>query len=195
MVCGRPTSALPWRPSASMRPPRCSMRASWPGTSVPGTTCAIAFGLGRGTILEDSALLRQAEREALESAEEFLVRVRSALHLETRRRTDRLFLDHQPAIARAMGFEDEPGLPAVDGLMRAVFDHARQVEHVSRSVFDRYLRGESDALPLDDTPAGVLRAFAEVATERGVMGASSLDRIEDMLIEEEVEWTDRKSTR
>src|SRR5207247_10797810 len=117
---------------------------------------------GRGGVrsLEEPGFLRQAEREALESAEEFLVRVRSALHLETGRRTDRLFLDHQPAIARAIGFEDEPGLPAVDGLMRAVFEHPRQVEHVSRSVFDRYLRGESDAPAFEDTPAGVLRAFA-----------------------------------
>ena len=136
---------------------------------------------GRGGVrsLEEPGFLRQAEREALESAEEFLVRVRSALHLETGRRTDRLFLDHQPAIARAMGFEDEPGLPAVDGLMRAVFEHARQVEHVSRSVFDRYLRGESDAPAFEDTPAGVLVAFATVAVERGVMGAPAPDRIDD----------------
>ncbi len=154
-----------------------------------GWLAIVLTGTGGVRSLEEPALLRQAEREALESAEEFVFRVRSALHLETRRRTDRLFLDHQPAIARAMGFEDEFGLPAVDGLMRTVFEHARQVEHVSRSVFDRYLRGQSDAPALEDTPAGLLRAFAGVATERGVMGAPSLDRIEEMVIENEVEWT------
>jgi [protein-PII] uridylyltransferase len=147
---------------------------------------------GRGGVrsLEEYGLLRRSERTALEAAEEFLVRVRSALHLETRRRTDQLFLDHQPAIARAMGFEDEPRLPAVDGLMRAVFEHARQVEHVSRSVFDRYLRGQSDQLELEETPAGVLRAFSGVGSERGVMGAAALDRMEEMEIADEVEWTD-----
>jgi [protein-PII] uridylyltransferase len=155
-----------------------------------GWLAIVLTGMGGVRSLEEPGLLGQAEREALEPAGEFLVRVRSALHLETRRRTDRLFLDHQPAIARAMGFEDEPGLPAVDGLMRAVFEHARQVEHVSRSVFDRYLRGESEAPALEDTPAGVLRAFARVATERGVMAAPSLDRIGEMVIEDEVEWTD-----
>ena len=155
-----------------------------------GWLAIVLTGTGGVRSLEEPALVRRAEREALESAEEFLVRVRSALHLETRRRTDRLFLDHQPAIARAMGFEDEPGLPAVDGLMRAVFEHARQVEHVSRSVFDRYLRGESDAPALEETPAGVLRAFTVVATERGVMGTPALDRIQEMVIEDEVEWTE-----
>jgi [protein-PII] uridylyltransferase len=119
-----------------------------------------------------------------------LVRVRSALHLETGRRTDRLFLDHQPAIARAMGFEDEPGLPAVDGLMRAAFEHARQIEHVSRSVFDRYLRGESSPPEVEETPEGVLGAFALVATDRGVMGAAALDRIEEIEIADQVEWSD-----
>jgi [protein-PII] uridylyltransferase len=155
-----------------------------------GWLAIVITGTGGVRSLEEPGLLRRAEREALESAEEFLVRVRSALHLDTRRRTDRLFLDHQPAIARTMGFEDEPGLPAVDGLMRALFEHARQVEHVSRSVFDRYLRGQSDAAVLEDTPAGVLRAFAAVASERGVIGASSLDRVEEMVIEDDVEWTD-----
>ncbi|HVH53078.1 MAG TPA: ACT domain-containing protein, partial [Actinomycetota bacterium] len=155
-----------------------------------GWLAIVLTDIGAVRSLEQPGLARQAEREALERAEEFLIRVRSALHLETRRRTDRLYLDHQPAIARSMGFEDELGLPAVDGLMRAVFEHARQVEHVTRSVFDRYLRGESDAPALEDTPAGILRAFARTATERGVMGASSLDRIEEMVIEDEVEWTD-----
>ena len=157
---------------------------------VLGWLAIVLTGRGGVRSLEEPGFLRQAERGALESAEEFLVRVRSALHLETGRRTDRLFLDHQPAIARAMGFEDEPGLPAVDGLMRAVFEHARQVEHVSRSVFDRYLRGESDAPAFEDTPAGVLGAFATVAVERGVMGAPALDRIEEMGIADQVEWSD-----
>lgn len=155
-----------------------------------GWLAIVLTGSGGLRSLEERGLLGRAERAALESAEEFLVRVRSALHLEIRRRTDRLFLDHQPGIARAMGFVDEPGLPAVDGLMRAVFEHARQVEHLSRSVFDRYLRGASETAALDDTPAGVLRAFATVATESGVMGAQSMTRIDGIVIDEEVEWTD-----
>ncbi len=87
-------------------------------------------------------LLLPGEREALEAAHEFLTRVRSALHLETGRRTDRLVSEHQPSIAREMGFGDEPRLPAVDGLMRALFEHARQVAYLTQAAFDRL--GSSD---------------------------------------------------
>src|SRR5262245_5299358 len=96
-----------------------------------------------GAPLDETGIIRAAERGAADDAEEFLTRVRSALHLETGRGLDRLVLEQQPPIAAGMGFVDEPGLPAIDGLMRSVFEHARQVEHVVSSAFDRYLRGSS----------------------------------------------------
>jgi [protein-PII] uridylyltransferase len=143
-----------------------------------------------GAPLEEAELVRGAEREAVDAADEFLERLRGALHLETGRATDRIALDQQPHLARSLGFSDEPGLQAVDGLMRAVFEHARQVEHVVRSVLDRYLRGATDPQELDPTPQGVLRAFEDVALAGGVMPAASLDRIAATPIPEEVAWTD-----
>jgi [protein-PII] uridylyltransferase len=140
--------------------------------------------------LDGIGLLRGAEREAIEDAHEFLLRVRSALHLQTGRSTDRLLLDQQPQVAIDMGFTDEPGLIAVDGLMRSVFERARQVEHVRDAAFDRYLRGESVVRALEPSAAGVLRAFADVAAERGVMSATTLDLVEAADIDEEVEWND-----
>ena len=107
-----------------------------------------------GTPLEDAGILRESERRSVEGAEEFLTRVRGALHLESGRGADRLLAELQPSIAPAMGFADEPGLPAVDGLMRSVFEQARQVEHVSASVFDRFLRGSSPPAPLDRHTGG-----------------------------------------
>jgi [protein-PII] uridylyltransferase len=56
----------------------------------------------RGRSLEDDGLLRTAERARLEAAEEFLTRVRSAMHLESGRRTDRLLREQQHDIAKAM---------------------------------------------------------------------------------------------
>ncbi len=140
--------------------------------------------------LARAGLLRQAERERVEEAAEFLTRVRSALHLETGRPVNRLHLEQQPAIADAMGFEDEPGLPAVDGLMRAVFAHARQVEQVVGAVFDRSLQGSSDAVLVEPTAEGVLAAFADVARRRGVMSTATLDRIEQVEVPPRVVWTD-----
>ncbi len=149
------------------------------------------LGEQRGSpTLDGVGLVRSTELEAVDAAEEFLVRVRSALHLETGRKSDRLFLDQQPSVARAMGFADEPGLRAVDALMRALFEHARQVEHVSSSVFDRYLRGESEPADFAETPEGVIGVFARTARQRGVLAPSVLDRIEAAEMPAEVEWTD-----
>ena len=128
-----------------------------------------------GRPLEESGTLREAERRVVDEAEEFLVRSRGALHLETGRGSDRLLLELQPSIAADLGYADEPGLPAVDGLMRSVFEHARQVEHVSASAFDRFLRETFEEAPVEPTPEGVLRAFGAVSAAQGVMPAASLD--------------------
>lgn len=125
--------------------------------------------------LEEAGLLRRAERRAVGDAEEFLMRARSAVHLESMRASDRLILELQPAIAEAMGYVDEPGLPAVDGLMRSVFEHARQLEHVSGSVLDRSLWGPSETSDFDRTAEGVLLAFVPFTRERRAVPPASLD--------------------
>jgi len=142
-----------------------------------------------GSALEEAGLVRATERRAVDEAEEFLVRVRSALHLETGRGSDKLVLEQQPPIAAGMGFVDEPGLPAVDGLMRSVFEHARQVEHVTTSAFDRYLRGSSPLPEVEPTPDGILRAFVSVVRERGVMPAVALDAMTPEAIPDDA-WPD-----
>ena len=143
-----------------------------------------------GPQLEDAGILRGSERRSVEAAEEFLTRVRGALHLESGRGSDRLLAELQPSIAPAMGFADEPGLPAVDGLMRSVFEQARQVEHVSASVFDRFLRGSSAPAPVDATAQGILRAFATVARDGDVMPAASLDAVAAVSIDADLPWND-----
>ncbi|MGZ5290211.1 MAG: [protein-PII] uridylyltransferase family protein [Actinomycetota bacterium] len=137
--------------------------------------------------------LRDRERATLEAAEEFLTRVRSALHLEAGRRTDRLVLDHQPSIARAMGFTDEPRLIAEDGLMRAVFEHARQVSRILADAFARRAGGATDAAGVPGEPirgpVGVLDALARTA-EAGVPASPQLlDEIEAADVPDPVAWS------
>lgn len=140
-------------------------------------------------VLRARGLLRAAEAAALEAAHELLLRVRSALHLETGRAADRLHLEQQPQVARWLGFADEPDLPAVDALMRRVFEHARQVEHVHRSVLSRLLRGGVTPR-VEPSSEGVLRALVEVARVDGVPSAETLDAIEAADVPEGVEWTE-----
>jgi [protein-PII] uridylyltransferase len=141
-----------------------------------------------GERLEEAGLLRGREREALGAAEEFFARTRSALQLETGKRGDRLVLDHQPAIARAMGFEDEPRLISIDGLMRAVFEHAREVEYVLHAVIERLLEVGTPATTPPTTPAGALEALADEAEAGRWPSAALLDAIDDLEIRDGVEW-------
>jgi [protein-PII] uridylyltransferase len=104
-------------------------------------------------------LVRQAA--VLDEAEEFMVRVRSALHLEAGRRTDRLVAPYQPAIAAAFGYQATAGLEATDALMRALFEHGRDVEHVHATmVLPR--DGQLDVDP-PTSREEVMEAFAAAA--------------------------------
>lgn len=144
-----------------------------------------------GRPLEEAGLLRGRERQALAAAEEFLARVRSALHLETGRRSDRLVLDHQPAIARAMGFEDEPRLVAIDGLMRALFEHARQVEFLLAAVAGRFLDPGSAPMDPPRSAAAVLEVLLAEAEAGREPSAALLDAIDGSDLPDEIAWDRR----
>jgi len=136
------------------------------------------------------AVVRRAEAEALDEAEEFLVRLRSALHIETGKRTDRLFLDHQPSLASHFGFEATEGLGAPDALMRSLFRHARLVEHVRGRVLESRA-GAMDVAP-PATPDEVLEAFAASAASGAPLSPAALDAIEAAdLGPAPYLWTDR----
>ena len=140
----------------------------------------------------DGTLLRPREREALDAALEYLARARSALHLETRKRTDRLVLDHQPAVALAMGFEDEPRLLAIDGLMRALFEHARQVAFTLRTVTARVLEQGSSLAQVPASLGAALVALADAAEADREPAPALLDAIEDVAWQAGDAWSDEE---
>ena len=85
---------------------------------------------------------RPAGRPELVRAGELLLAVREALHGQTRRKTDRVRADLQPAVAKALGLDGEDG---VDQLMAAVHTAARTVEYLAavetRTLAERLLGG------------------------------------------------------
>jgi [protein-PII] uridylyltransferase len=141
-----------------------------------------------GLPLEEAGLLSAQERASVDAAEEFLTRARSAIHLESGRRSDRLLLELQPDVAEGMGFLDEPRLSAPDGLMRTLFEHARDVESVFRSAITRLLAG-SDARPprLEDAVA-VLEALAVQAEDDEVPSVGLLEAIADVQVPDQAAW-------
>jgi [protein-PII] uridylyltransferase len=132
----------------------------------------------------EAGLLRAREAEMLDRAEEFLVRLRSALHLEAGRRTERPFLEHQPALAEQFGFQGVPGLDPTDAMMRSLFEHAREVEHVVESFFWRAERAAGGEPPRHvDVPAAAsaedtVAAFAAAAAADVPLSPASVDALE-----------------
>jgi [protein-PII] uridylyltransferase len=153
-----------------------------------GWTAWATIGTGDLAALEH---LRASERALIQGAEEFLTRLRSAIHLETGKRTDRLLLEAQPVLAGALGFEDEPNLPAVDALMRATFEHARAVEHVLASLWGRTAEQGAGARPerVEHSPEGIMRLFAEAASSGRPVPGHLLDEIDQAELPDKVRWT------
>jgi [protein-PII] uridylyltransferase len=146
----------------------------------------LAAAVGDG--LDAAGIVRVRERELVDEAEDFLIRVRSAVQLLTGRRDVRLVAELQPDVAREVGFVDEPNLPAPDALMRAIFEHARNVEHVSWLAVERIV-GDATALgavPID--ASSVLRALADAAERGEVPSPALLDAIEDVDVPDQVSW-------
>ena len=107
-------------------------------------------------------------------------RVRSALHLESGRRTDRLLREQQHDIARVMGFQDEPRLIAEDGLMRTVFEHARGrgCAHRGRDRPTADLRAGPPITVEVLHDADALALVARAAEEGRSLSAAELDAVE-----------------
>ena len=93
-----------------------------------------------GTALEQlptGDFLTEQELGLLMSGQDYLSRVRFALHHLTGRDEDRLLFEHQQTLAHQWGFEDE-GKLAVEQFMQAYFRNVQAVSHVSALLIDIY---------------------------------------------------------
>ncbi|MGH2739784.1 MAG: bifunctional uridylyltransferase/uridylyl-removing protein GlnD [Actinomycetota bacterium] len=161
----------------------------WAGWAVTGSSDFTTLGV--------EGLLRLREARGIDDAEEFLFRVRTALHLEVGRRSDRVFFDYQPTLARQFGFEESETLTSPDALMATLFEHARGVEHVRELALDRASartrsrpRIELEVHP-PRSAEDVLRAFATMAREGTPLSPGALDTVENVRLgEPPYVWTD-----
>jgi [protein-PII] uridylyltransferase len=132
---------------------------------------------------------RPAGRPELVRAGELVLAVREALHGQTRRKTDRVRADLQPAVAKALGLD---GTDGVDRLMAAVHTAARTIEYLAavetRTLAERLLGGprrsglvrrlEPGGIRLEDgllvvDPTEATPATAHAGTQPPVNGAPS----------------------
>ncbi|MGH2706748.1 MAG: ACT domain-containing protein [Actinomycetota bacterium] len=132
---------------------------------------------GRGG-LRDLVTIRWIERvcgprgagvteEELTEAADFLYSVRNQLHFMTGRRSDVLSMQHQPAVAAALGFERGKAA-GEDALMHSVYRHCRRVAFALDSILPGGIDSHAQATDIfradlaEPWPPQVRRAFFEL---------------------------------
>ena len=79
------------------------------------------FGSQTLSELRERGFLTKQESDELFAGQDFLWRVRFALHMITGRREDRLLLDHQVKVAQLFGYEDDDKNKAVEQFMQLYY--------------------------------------------------------------------------
>ncbi len=109
------------------------------------------FNCGTIEELAGNGFLAPAELRRLKAAQEFLWRVRFALHIETGRREDRLLFDHQVKVARIFGYEDATYTLAVEQFMQRYYRTVMDVSLLNElllQLFREAITAASNIAPL-----------------------------------------------
>ncbi|MCX7897916.1 MAG: [protein-PII] uridylyltransferase [Rhodocyclaceae bacterium] len=91
---------------------------------------AAGWGNGWSALARRGIVSRQEARE-LRHCEDFLARLRIALHLVAQRREDRLLFDYQETIARFLGIEASLHQRAAERLMRRYYRNAKRITQLN----------------------------------------------------------------
>ncbi len=90
-----------------------------------------------------------------------------------------------------MGFLDAPRLPAVDALMRAVFEHARVIDALTEDLILGSRGSEGSSEPVVVLDAGdALALIAGAAEGARALSPAELDAVEAVASTEPLVWTD-----
>jgi [protein-PII] uridylyltransferase len=92
--------------------------------------------------LREREIISEEDLKMTTRSYDFLWRVRYNLHLLTRRKTERLALDLQPALAREFGYKDSLHLLASERFMRDYYANARQIQLFSETLCVRAAAAE-----------------------------------------------------
>ncbi|MCX8071112.1 MAG: [protein-PII] uridylyltransferase [Candidatus Binatia bacterium] len=90
--------------------------------------------------LVQKGILTERERAEVESARDFLFRVRNSLHFLARGHQDQLTFEYQERIAALLGFEDTPQMKGVEYFMRAYYMAATTLDRFAADMIERCVR-------------------------------------------------------
>ena len=109
--------------------------------------------------LAANGFLAPAELRRLRAAQEFLWRVRFALHVETGRREDRLLFDHQVRVAKLFGYEDATYTLAVEQLMQRYYRTVMDVSLLNELLLQLFREAIA---PVSNAPPQALNARFQI---------------------------------
>ncbi|HSQ69325.1 MAG TPA: [protein-PII] uridylyltransferase [Steroidobacteraceae bacterium] len=112
------------------------------------------FGAETFDELVEHGFLTRGELRKLRQAQDFLWRVRFALHMITARREDRLLFDYQIRIARMFGYEDATYTLAVEQLMQRYYRTVMDVSLLNEMLLQLFreailTEGAAEVVPLN----------------------------------------------
>jgi [protein-PII] uridylyltransferase len=87
--------------------------------------------------LAASGLISSSDVAKLKVSQDFLLRVRNELHFSTGKHQDQLTFEEQEKVSRALGFEGEGTLKAVEVFMRHYYLHAAQISRLTSLMIHR----------------------------------------------------------
>jgi [protein-PII] uridylyltransferase len=83
------------------------------------------------------AIVSTGDIAKLKVSQDFLLRVRNELHFSTGKHQDQLTFEEQQKVSRALGFEGEGTLKAVEVFMRTYYLHAAQISRLTSLIIHR----------------------------------------------------------
>lgn len=87
--------------------------------------------------LQTHEFIYETERRQLESAYDFLLRVRTEMHYHMNRGMDVLGKNLQPAVAYNLGYRERSPSLRIEGFMRDLYTHSRNIFLITRTVEQR----------------------------------------------------------
>jgi [protein-PII] uridylyltransferase len=85
--------------------------------------------------------LSESDQRRIETAYDFLLRLRTDLHYLSGRAADALYLNQQPEIAKRLRYREQEGRRASEALMRDYYKHTRNIFRVTERITEQFASG------------------------------------------------------